>query len=214
MVKTGADAATARRYGGRDARQRQDERRARLLAAALGLFGGAGYAQTSIKQVCDEAGLTQRYFYESFADKEQLLRELYDGIVAELRAAVAGAVARAGTDVADRIRAGLAAVIDTLGADQRRARVALIEVVGVSRGLDTRRREVLHDFARYIAGLVPADVDPLPPQRLETGVMVLVGGVSEVLVDHALGYRSTPTPELVEIIAALFLGGYRALGGR
>ncbi|WP_424186224.1 TetR/AcrR family transcriptional regulator [Actinokineospora sp. G85] len=204
----------ARRYGGREANERQDERRARLVDAALDLFGTQGYASSSVKHVCERAGLTQRYFYESFTDREQLLRHVYDQQADLARAAVSDAVARVGEDMADRIRAGLAALIDALTADPRRGRVVLIEIVGVSPELETHRRGAMHEFVRYIAGLVPDEAGTLPAHRLETGVMVLVGGVTEVLVDHILGYRSTPAPELVEIIAALFWGGYRALGKR
>lgn len=203
-----------RRYGGRDAGQRQAERRARLLAAGLELFGTEGYAASSVKQVCAEAGLTQRYFYESFTEREQLLRAVYDEQAALVRAAVETAVAAAGEQVESRIRAGLTALIDTMSADRRRARVMVIEIVGVSPELETRRREVLHAFVRYIAALVPEEAETLAPHQLETGVMVLVGGVNEVLVDQTLGYRSATTPELVDIITALFMGGIRALGTR
>lgn len=204
---------TARRYGGQDAGERTARRRERLVEAAVDLFGGAGYAASSVKQVCDRAGLTQRYFYESFADREQLLRAVHDDTVAALRDAIADAVAAAGPDIGDRIRAGLTALVEALTGDAKRARVVLIEVVGVSPALEARRREVLHEFVGYIADLVP-DAGAAPRRTLETGVMVLVGGVSEVLVDHVLGYRSTPTAELVDTFAALFMGGYRALGKR
>ncbi|GAA4435427.1 TetR/AcrR family transcriptional regulator [Actinokineospora soli] len=206
MVKS----PVARRYGGQDAEQRQGERRERLMAAALDLFGTQGYAASSVKHVCDHAGLTQRYFYESFTDREQLLRAVADETVDLLRTAVADAVSAAGPDIGDRIRAGLTALVDVLTGDTRRARVILIETVGVSAALEARRREVMHEFVRYIASLVPGTA--VPRHRLETGVMVLVGGVVEVMVDHLLGYRSMATGELVEVMSALFVGGYRALG--
>ena len=208
MVKT----PPARRYGGQDAHQRQGDRRDRLMAAALDLFATAGYTASSVKNICDKAGLTQRYFYESFADREQLLLAVFDETADLLRRAVAEAVSATGPDIVERIRVGLTAFVDTLLGDPRRARVVLIEVVGVSPAMEARRREVMHEFVHYIASLVPEAA--VPRHRLETGVMVLVGGVSEVMVDHVLGYRSTSTPELVETIAALFIGGYRGLGPR
>jgi len=63
-------------YGGKSARARVASRRHRLLAAGLELFGTQGYLRTTIDQVCAEAGLTKRYFYESFQSCEELLGAL------------------------------------------------------------------------------------------------------------------------------------------
>ncbi|SDD11601.1 TetR/AcrR family transcriptional regulator [Actinokineospora iranica] len=207
-------AGDGRRYGGRDARQRQVERRGRLIDAGLDAFGRDGYAASSVDLVCERAGLTKRYFYESFSDRERLLATVFDQQIAVVRAAVADAVADAGEVVEDKIRAGLTALIDTIGADPRRARVLLIEIVGVSPALEARRREVMHQFVDYIAALVRAEAGRLPADILGIGVMVLVGGVTEVLVDQTLGHRRASTADLVEIITALFMGGYRALAPR
>src|SRR5690348_15017019 len=60
-------------YCGVSAGARVAARRSRLLAAGLELFGTQGYLPTTIDQVCTEAGLTKRYFYESFRSCEDLL---------------------------------------------------------------------------------------------------------------------------------------------
>src|SRR5258707_5635446 len=60
-------------YGGVSARARVASRRDRLLAAGLELFGTQGYLCTTIDQVCAEAGLTKRDFFESFRSCEELL---------------------------------------------------------------------------------------------------------------------------------------------
>ncbi len=57
---------TGRRYAGRDQATRRRARREQLMSAGLDLFAARGYTRVSVKQVCDAAGLTQRYFYESF----------------------------------------------------------------------------------------------------------------------------------------------------
>ncbi len=77
-----------RRYGGRDAGERRAERREQLLAAALELFGTRGFHAVTIRQLCAEARLAPRYFYEQFGDREELLRTVY----ATGMAAVFGAV--------------------------------------------------------------------------------------------------------------------------
>ncbi|MFS8631049.1 MAG: TetR family transcriptional regulator [Bacillales bacterium] len=52
---------------------RRAERRALLIAAAYRLFGEGGEAALSVRSVCRESELNSRYFYESFADVDELL---------------------------------------------------------------------------------------------------------------------------------------------
>src|SRR4029453_15403828 len=62
-----------RTYRGAGPRQRQDEPRARLVDAAVEVFGTTGSRSATVDRVCAVAGLTKRYFYESFDDSEALL---------------------------------------------------------------------------------------------------------------------------------------------
>lgn len=103
---TGTQTA-GRRYGGRDAAQRQQERRTRLIQAGLDLFGTAGFAAASVKQVCSHAGLTERYFYESFRDREDLLAGVYNELITTIIAETAQAAAAAAPDVDAQLRVGL-----------------------------------------------------------------------------------------------------------
>ena len=86
----------ARAYGGVSPEQRRAERRARLLRAGLALFTSTGFAATKITELCTEAGVSTRNFYEEFGSKEDLLRELHDLINAtaftEVRAALGSAL--------------------------------------------------------------------------------------------------------------------------
>ena len=131
--------ASARRYSGKTPAERVDLRRAILLESASQLFGTAGYSATSIKQICQGAALSERYFYEAFTNREMCLQMLYDDLSTGMRAATATAVDAAGAELPDRIGAGLAAFIGYLTIDPRRARVVLIEVVGVSAEMEHRR---------------------------------------------------------------------------
>ncbi|MEV7781341.1 helix-turn-helix domain-containing protein [Kitasatospora sp. NPDC088351] len=68
--------------------RRRVHTRARILAAAAGLFLTGGYARTSIEDICAAAGYTRGAFYSNFAAKEDLLLALFDeqaaGRMAEL----------------------------------------------------------------------------------------------------------------------------------
>jgi AcrR family transcriptional regulator len=66
-----------RRYSGQSFESRQAERRQKLVQAALDVAGRAGLDGLSVAAICAEAGLTARYFYESFPSREAIFVEAY-----------------------------------------------------------------------------------------------------------------------------------------
>jgi len=85
-------AKAARQYGGQSQEARVRERRAKLMQAAAALYGRLGPAGASVTAICAEAGLTPRYFYESFANREALLRAVFrtvcDRLIEQIGAAI------------------------------------------------------------------------------------------------------------------------------
>ncbi len=208
---THADSSRGRRYGGLDPAERARRRRVAILEAATDLFASAGYRSTSVKQICDEAGLTQRYFYESFADREAALIAVYDELVGQLRAETLAAIeAAAHSDDLDVVsERGLSAFVGFLTTDTRRAQIVLIEVVGVSPQLEARRHAVLHDFADLVTGVWLGRGEPTSQQRLTA--VALVGGVNHLLVDWLLSGRTQQPAELTRTCVTLFAGARRQL---
>ena len=66
-----------RRYSGQSFADRQGDRRARLVQAALMVAGRFGLEGTSVAAICAEAGLTARYFYESYPSREAIFVDAY-----------------------------------------------------------------------------------------------------------------------------------------
>src|SRR3984885_278704 len=66
-----------RRYSGQSFADRQSDRRARLVRATLDVAGRFGLENTSVAAICAEAGLTARYFYESFPNRDAIFVEAY-----------------------------------------------------------------------------------------------------------------------------------------
>ncbi|MCW1431451.1 TetR/AcrR family transcriptional regulator [Novosphingobium sp. JCM 18896] len=114
--------AKDRLYGGQSQEARVAERREKLMQAAAKLYGQAGTTGVSVTAICAEAGLTPRYFYESFASREELLlavfREVCDHLIADVTAAID---ARAPADSA------LSAFFQLLADHPDLARVFLVE---------------------------------------------------------------------------------------
>jgi AcrR family transcriptional regulator len=126
----------ARPYRGLSSEERRAQRRSQLIQAAIEVYGESGYRQATIKAVCAAAGLTERYFYESFANSEELLVESFNAVtnMVHKEISAAGHAAHAGRE--ERIAAMLHAYFSALKKDPRSARVFLVEIRGVSPAMD------------------------------------------------------------------------------
>ncbi|TYB48355.1 TetR/AcrR family transcriptional regulator [Actinomadura chibensis] len=137
---SGRNPAPRRSYGGRSAEERRAERRGRLLAAGLELFGTRGYAATSIERLCATASVSTRNFYEEFSGREELLTALHRDINERAAEALSGAYAEAAdAGLAARVERAVRAFITVTASDPRWARIAFVEVIGVSAGLERHR---------------------------------------------------------------------------
>ncbi|TFV57179.1 TetR/AcrR family transcriptional regulator [Mycobacterium sp. PS03-16] len=68
------------RWSGVPLQDRQALRRDELIAAGVNLLGSAGGPALTVRAVCREAGLTERYFYESFVDRDEFVAAVYDDV--------------------------------------------------------------------------------------------------------------------------------------
>jgi AcrR family transcriptional regulator len=211
-----AAVAPRRGYGGRSGTELLAERRLRLLDAGMELFATRGYAHTPIELLCAEARVTTRHFYEQFENREALLSALYERIIGDLRAVLLDALAPARKTPEQRVAHAIEALVQSYCGDARRARIGVLEVVGVSAGMERRRREVIHDFARLLEGYAQdlARQGLIPVRDYHLLSVALVGGINELLAEWLTSERRPGTAQLVEVISemlrALILGG-RAL---
>lgn len=195
-----------RTWRGQTIEERQAERRERLIEAGIELFGTRGYANTPVKAICEEAGLTERYFYEAFEDRESLLEAIRTMVMAETQKATVEAIEAAPEDFDASMRAGLTAFASELTRDPRRARIQEIEVVGVSPEMEISRRDSIHAYARIVADRTRklGGKEKVGSLSLDVIALGLVGGVNEQLIDYVLGYLDLPLEDLVENQIALF----------
>ena len=70
------------RWSGVPLQDRQALRRDELVSAGVALLGSEGGPALTVRAVCRAAGLTERYFYESFADRDEFVRAVYDDVCA------------------------------------------------------------------------------------------------------------------------------------
>lgn len=195
-----AELPPTRSYRGLSQNERRAERRARLIAAAIAVYGERGYHQATVKAVCEAAGLTERYFYESFANSEALLIDSFNAVTWSVLGAITQAAKEAGRARTARSRAMLHAYFAALQREPQSARVFLVEIRGVSRAVDqafdTALRAIGKEVARIVAPPGAAD-----DELLQAGV---VGGVIHIALRWIEdGYQ----PEIESVVdTALKLG--------
>jgi AcrR family transcriptional regulator len=198
--------ATERNYAGRSAQERRGTRRRALLDAGLELIGTQGWTQTSVRGVYQLAGVSPRFFYESFEDLDALAVAVYDEIVGEATANVIAAVSVAGSDRHDQAEAAMRAVVDGLTEDPRRGRVVFVEALG-SEALARRRRRTMRELSGVIEALGEASYEVLPPDPLtKVTSALLAGGIVELLVAWIDGSIEVSEEQLVGDAAALVVG--------
>lgn len=194
-----------RPYRGVSAEDRKAHRRALLLEAGLDLLGTEGCDRTTMTAVCSRAKLTERYFYESFSSREQLLLAVLEQVADEVRDTVRIALESAADDPYERPRIAITAFVDMLTKDPRKGRAAIVEAAAAE-PLRSRRRELLREFA----GLIVFQARELygyaayQPPRDEINALMFVGGLAELLTAW-LNDEITATPEdIVASAAELF----------
>jgi AcrR family transcriptional regulator len=195
----------ARAYGGKSGDERRTERRARLIDAGLELLGTQGLAGTTLRKVCETAGLPSRYFYENFADVDALNVAVFDTLLEELIHAGLAAVTQAPAELPDRVRAALRCAIDFIADDPRRGRVAL-SLALASPSLAERRSNATELIATIIADMGNDYVSPDAGRyEILTACRFFVGGFAEILSVWMNDPTTASRDELVDQCTRLFL---------
>lgn len=169
-------------YGGRTVEQRRADRRERLVDAACEIWGDQGWAAVTMRGVCARAELTDRYFYESFTDRDALLVAVWDQVRDRLVELTTTAMfATRGTDPIARLRAAIAAVVHHFDNDPRQTRIVLGDNAG-SPDLERRRRDSLQTFTELLVRFARPYLAPGADENaLRMTTLMGVGGFVELI---------------------------------
>ncbi len=192
MVHTEQDPAEARLWGGTTLSARREARRVALLEAALDLIGEAGAGAVTMRAVCRKAGLTDRYFYESFSDRDALLDALYRQVAAEFLDPM---TAFADADDPDRIRALAEALIDAVLNDPRKSRLFLVEPYS-STGLGQTSIAVMPSFTRLIQDHLFTHIQD--PVKRRVAALTMAAGNAGMLAAWLNGTLRASRAQLVD----------------
>jgi AcrR family transcriptional regulator len=196
---------------------RASARRVLLLDAAFDLLGTEGWAATTVRGVCRAAQLHPRYFYQAFADMDDLLMSVFDRLIDQLGHAINNAVEAAGADPVARTRAGLGAVAHFVADDRRRARILYTEALGHS-GLARRRLDSMQRFVDSVGGATAGPTGPTAGRaqapQAQVAAHLAVGGFTSVLVAWLDGRVPLALDDLVGEAAVLLLPLVPVAGNR
>jgi AcrR family transcriptional regulator len=193
----------ARPYRGKSAENRRAERRAALKEACLDVLGADGVASVTIDAVCARAGLTKRYFYESFADRDALLAEVMDDFFVEIRAEILAGLAGAPPDTIERAHVIARVLIEFLERDARRARL-YVEAPGQA-SLRARLNEAYGTYTQLLLETFPpAAGDPDPGAR-KLAALLIVAGTTQAAITWLRGDIEIDRERMISKFASIIV---------
>lgn len=196
--------APARTWGGLTADQRRAQRRTSLVDAALGIWIENGWAAVTMRGVCQRTSLNDRYFYEHFADRDELLAAAWDEVCTEVFVDLASIVAQnTERTPLEILRAAIARAVELQSDPRGRARILLADHAG-SAVLEQRRKTMLTDATDL---LIAAAWPYLRPGVDETAIRMStlagIGGFIELLSAWRTGGLDVDVERIVEHTSAI-----------
>ncbi|MFI6172687.1 TetR/AcrR family transcriptional regulator [Nocardia sp. NPDC051052] len=198
--------SVVRPFRGVSAEQRRAQRRADLLEAGLDEIAEVGVARLRMGSVCERAGLTQRYFYEHFHNRDELLDALHETMISDLITRTVAAVEAQPLDLLLRARVAVATFLDFFAEEPRRAR--LYTEAATLPNLAARKAEGIKRYAEQAARQVCAvygETDPHTHARIALAALVVVHGNSAVTLAWHNGEIDMARDEYVDLLAQIFV---------
>ena len=174
-----------RQFKGLSLTERKHARREKLIEAGIETYGTQGFFSVTVKDVCNEAKLTERYFYESFKKSEDLFQTIFLKLIETLQQNVMQSVMQAAPNPAKMIDAGLGALLRTLKDDPRLARIIYIDAMLVQELHNQATiQETMLRFDRMIQAFVMLMMPNL--QRSEQEVSLIATGLNGYVTQIAI----------------------------
>jgi AcrR family transcriptional regulator len=171
-------------------------RRRAMLDAGVGLLGAAEGGAVNVRAVCRSTGVTERYFYEIFGNRDDFVRAVYDDVTAQAQVALVDA-ASGGGDYRSVAAAAIDAFVTLVIDSPDKGRVLMLapyrEQVLVELGLG-HQPEFFDVVAAVFAADVPDDTRRLLSVEVVGALIALftqfLGGTLEVgrdrLIEHCV----------------------------
>ncbi|HEX6153287.1 MAG TPA: TetR/AcrR family transcriptional regulator [Solirubrobacterales bacterium] len=192
-----------------------ESQRNRIHQAMIEVVSQRGYPETRVVDVIGVAGVSRKTFYELFDSKEDCFLAAYDVLLENLLGEAANEFeSHPGAPWAERVSAGLSALLEHLAEHPSEARFAIVEVLAAGPKALARRDAALRQFTGFLeAGRSETSVE-LP------GItsLAVAGGINELLYSEilhgAIGRLPSRLPDLMFWVTLPFLGAEGAAAER
>jgi len=179
-----------------------ETRRQAILEAMVRVVGRDGYKTTSVADVIAEADVSRTTFYKHFEDKQECFLAAYDIVVERVVDEVI-ASCDGEQDWLERVRIGLATIVEMFALEPELARTAIVEVAAA--GADARQRHwnAITQFTDFLDEGAQLSSDSELPENI--GLMA-AGAVSGLIFDELLTGRADRLPQLLpDLLFALLV---------
>lgn len=200
-----------RPYGGKSAGERRAERRGKLVATAIRLLADGGLAAATVREVADQAGVSRRFFYESFADLDALLDTVYQQVLTECATAVVEAVAKAPDTAQDKVNAAISSFIRIVEGNPSLFRAGFVEAAQ-SPALRGRMQAARDLFARLVSEQARAfyGFPDTADELVRFGSHLLVAGSVDTVTAWVDGRIDLTSDRLIELFVDHYLASAEA----
>ena len=162
----------------------------------------------TVKDICNEAKLTERYFYESFQKSEQLFQSIFLKQIEILQSTMMQAIVQASPNPRKMVTAGLSALFNLLKNDPRLARIIYIDATLVQElHKQAIIRETMNKFDRMIQAFVMSLMPQIPQAEQEISLVAtgLNGYVTQVARRWVIGEFKQSQDEIVAACELVFI---------
>ncbi len=190
-----------RPYRGIQAEDRLAQRRRQFIEAGLDLLGGQTDPDAlTVRAICARSGLTARYFYENFADKDVFVEAVFDTVTAEMATTTEAAVSAA--PPAEKNRAGISNMVRMIAEDPRIGR--LMFSAQLSNAVVLRKRAEQRELFIALGGRhLQTALRVGGGQRLRATTNFVVGGVRQAISAWLIGEVDLAEDDFVDLLVAL-----------
>jgi len=183
----------------------------RILQGALELFSAKGYEATSVREICEAAGITKPTLYHFYGSKEGVYRALVDGALDDFRRAVTRAMQGPGAAV-DRLRRVGRAYFESA----RGRRDLLRFIFGLVHNPATSApRTDFPSFYDEVVAQIAAEVEAgvargeFVPGRTDLRMLILMGALGEALCGYLIVGKPQLSPALADALIDAVVAGWR-----
>jgi len=206
-----------RQFKGLSMAERQQARRETRIEAGIQAYGTHGFFSVTVKDICTEAKLTERYFYESFKKSEHLFQTIFLKLIDELQQNVMQAMMQASSDPKKMIEAGLTALLTTLRDNPRMARIIYIDAMLVQ---ELHNQATIHEtmgrFDRMIQAFVMLMMPNLSRSEQEISLVStgLNGYVTQIAIRWVMSGFKQSMEEVLSSCSIVFLALFESFSDK